>query len=318
MVFRKQNVETRGKGATARSRILREMTILLVAVMIASGLAIFLVVRRSQERLIENSVKKMLARNADDAASFFFYTMERKLPEYMDFVAQESTEKIAASILGKKLSDSQRLISEDLQELIRSKPMGVNLHMIVVLSSPDFPISDPIIFASSDEDLVYSWEIPDDVAQSLERGEPYVYREEGIPELGLGGEHLVITARIEDKDAGYVAGYLGIKPMAEEVAAINRFYDQERRNTVLTLGLVVGISVLAVIFVSYFILNILIRRRITLPVEQLASSAERIMEGDLDVDIQVHEGGDFEVLERALKEMLESIRRMFAAALKRD
>ncbi|MGQ9475487.1 MAG: HAMP domain-containing protein [Actinomycetota bacterium] len=115
-----------------------------------------------------------------------------------------------------------------------------------------------------------------------------------------------------------MSGYLGIKPMAEEVAAINRFYDQERRTTMLALGLVVGTSVLAVIFVSYFILNILIRRRITLPVERLASSTERIMEGDLDVDIQIHEGGDFAVLERALKEMLESIRRMFAVALKSD
>ncbi|MGQ9705120.1 MAG: hypothetical protein ACUVS1_11215 [Actinomycetota bacterium] len=80
MAFRKRNAETGGKGAIARSRILREIAILLVAVMIASGLAIFFVVRRSQERLIENSVEKMLARNADDAASFFLYTMERKLP----------------------------------------------------------------------------------------------------------------------------------------------------------------------------------------------------------------------------------------------
>lgn len=114
-----------------------------------------------------------------------------------------------------------------------------------------------------------------------------------------------------------MAGYLGIKPMAEEVAAINRFYDQERRNTMLNLGLVVGIFVLAVIFVSHLILNILIRRRITPPIEQLASSSKRIMEGDLDVNIQVHEGGDFAVLERALKEMLESVRRVFAAALMR-
>lgn len=165
-------METRGKGTTARSRIPREITILLVAVMIVSGLAIFLVIRCSQERLIENSAGKMLARNADDVVSFFFYTMEQKLPEYMEFAVQESREKIAAYILGKQLSESQRFMGEDLKELARSKPKGVDLHMIVVLSSADFPVSDPIIFASSDEGLVYGWEIPDDVAQSLEKGEP--------------------------------------------------------------------------------------------------------------------------------------------------
>lgn len=318
MVFRKQKKNAQRKGIVARSKILREISIMLVAVMIISGLVTFFIVRHSQEQLIEKSIDKMLAQSAEDAAVFFLSNMELLMPKYMEIFAQEGMEKIAASILSKELSYSQSLVCEELKNLAEAAPMGINLHMVIVLSNPDFPSPRPFIFACSDKNLVYDWEIPVDIAESLERGEPYVYREEGIPELGLEGEHLVITARIEDKDAGYVVGYVGIKPLAEEVATVNQFYDRERRNTILNLGLVVGISVLVVIFVSYFILNVLIRKRITQPIEQLASSAERIMEGDLDVDIQVHEGGDFAVLERTFKEMLESIRRMFDAAFKED
>jgi len=36
------------------------------------------------------------------------------------------------------------------------------------------------------------------------------------------------------------------------------------------------------------------------------------MEGNLDVDVEVHKGGDFENLERAFKEMVDSIRKYIA------
>lgn len=313
MAPRKENV---GRKVAARSRILREITIMLVLVMLASGLAVFFIVRASQERLIEKSVDRFLAQNAEDVFSFFLYTTQRMLPEYMELVQREGVAKIAVAVLGQQLSESQRYICDDLSRLAEARPMGVELHMIVVLSSMDFPVPDPIIFACNDEGLIYHWEIPEDVLESLEGGGSYVFRENGVPELGLEGEYLFVTARIEDPEAGYVAGYVGLKPLAGEMAAINRFYDRERRNTLLTLGMVVGISVLAVIFVSFFILNLLIRRRITRPIEQLTEAAEKVMEGELDTEIVVHEGGDFSVLERAFREMLGSIRRMFEAATK--
>ena len=119
----------------------------------------------------------------------------------------------------------------------------------------------------------------------------------------------------EDPEFGYVAGYVGIKPMDEEIASINDFYSEESRKTSLTLGLVVGISILVVILISFFVLSYLIRKRITEPIEELASSAGEVMDGNLDVDVKVHEGGDFANLERAFKEMLESIRKMIAKSV---
>ncbi len=308
--------ERSARVAAARSGILREITLLLLAVMLSSGLATFLILRASQERLIENSIDKVLQKNAEDVSSFFFYISEEKLPEYMQTVLEEGVPKLAVAVLAHELSQSQRKIDEDLKKMAVEKPMGVGLHMIVVIASRDFPVSEPLLFASSDEDLVYNWKIPEDVMENLKSGRPYVFRENGVPELGLEGPHLIVTSRHEDPELGFTAGYVGVKPMGEEIEAIKGFYDRERRNTLLTLGLVVGVSILAVLFVSFFVLNLLIRRRITQPIEQLVRSAERIMEGDLDTPIEVHEGGDFAVLERALREMLESVRRMFDAAMK--
>ncbi|MBN2025707.1 MAG: HAMP domain-containing protein, partial [Actinobacteria bacterium] len=65
----------------------------------------------------------------------------------------------------------------------------------------------------------------------------------------------------------------------------------------------------AVVIITFFVLNYLIRRRITEPIDQLAAEAEEVMEGNLDVEVEVHEGGEFQNLERAFKEMVQSIRK---------
>lgn len=306
------------KIAVARSRILWEITAMLVVVMVASGLAVFFTVRSSQERLIKNSMNELLTENADNIASFFFFTMSQKMTEFMELVQNEGVANIASAILEKRLSQSQKSISAYLDELARTNPMGVNLHMILVISTPDFSLPKPIIFASNDESLIYGWEVPEDVVESLIAGEPYVYRKEGIPELGLQGEQLIITRKTEDPENGYISGYVGIKPYAEEVSAVSAFYDHERRRLLSTLVSVVGLSILAVIFVSFFVLSQLIRKRITKPVERLAESAARVMEGDLDVEIQVEGGGDFAILEHAFKEMLESIKKTFMVAMREE
>ncbi len=40
-----------------------------------------------------------------------------------------------------------------------------------------------------------------------------------------------------------------------------------------------------------------------------------VMTGNLDVDVKVHEGGDFEGLEYAFKEMVESFRKYIAKSI---
>ena len=69
------------------------------------------------------------------------------------------------------------------------------------------------------------------------------------------------------------------------------------------------------IIITFFVLSYLIRRRITEPIEELAAAAGEVMEGNLDVEIKVHEGGNFEVLERAFKAMVEDWRTYIAKSV---
>jgi nitrogen fixation/metabolism regulation signal transduction histidine kinase len=73
------------------------------------------------------------------------------------------------------------------------------------------------------------------------------------------------------------------------------------------------ISVFVVAIISFFILSLMLRKRITEPIDELAATAEEVMQGNLDVEVAVHEGG--EGLEGAFKEMVEDFRRFIARSM---
>ena len=133
---------------------------------------------------------------------------------------------------------------------------------------------------------------------------------EGIPDFGLDGEYLITLAPYREKRTGVEMLSVGIKPVQKELAEISEFFNSEKKNINLLMLLVIAGSVIVIILMTFLVLSHLIRRNITEPVEQLAVAAGEIMEGNLDVEIEVHQGGEFEGLEQAFKEMLESLRRM--------
>ena len=52
--------------------------------------------------------------------------------------------------------------------------------------------------------------------------------EDGIPELGLEDEYLIVIIRKNFPQYNLLTGFVGIKPMHDEVAAINDFYRATR------------------------------------------------------------------------------------------
>jgi len=157
--------------------------------------------------------------------------------------------------------------------------------------------------------------LPDYIARAMKEGEPYLLLDDGIPELNLEGSQLVtITKTPSPFMPNYDVINICVIPMQEKIDAINAFYAGERRSISLILGLVVLFSIIAVALIIFLLLNYLIRKRITEPVEELAAVAEQVMEGNLDVHITVHKGADFEGLERAFREMVESFRKYIAKA----
>lgn len=106
--------------------------------------------------------------------------------------------------------------------------------------------------------------------------------------------------------------------MQEKIDSINAYYNEERRNVSLTLVLSVFLSIIAVVIIIFFLLSYLIRKRITQPIDELSATAEEVMGGQIDVDVKVHEGGEFQGLESVFKEMLDSLRNLITRSTEND
>jgi len=218
----------------------------------------------------------------------------------------------AKGLMNKQISETQAYIDNVFKEKIDSGMLGMNYLMFIQISAPGMP--QPILFASSDPSLLYHWDVPQDLVDAVNEGNTYLYMENGIPELGLAGEQLITIKNMQYPEWNYVGALIGIKPMHDDIMEINDFYNKGRNKLILILGLSVLISILGVIIISFFILNYLLRKRITEPIEELTVAAGKVMEGNLDIEINEHPGSDFYILENAFKQMLESLRKLFDKA----
>lgn len=290
-----------------RSGILFLITGLIVVVFIAFGLVSMLLFRSSEERLIGKSIDRMIETEMQNLVSASSYIAELLLPAFEERIGGASPTELVKALLNKELSEGQTFIIEEMKRMVASGLFELESVSIVMPPSP--LNAEPLVIAASDESLIYEWAVPGYVMDIIEEGGGYIYREDGFPEFGLQGPHAVIADAQISPTSGTEVGYLFVKPMSEEVAEIDAFYDEERNRTSTMLWLTLAVSVLAAAAISFFVLSLLIRKRITRPIDEIAATAEEVMEGNLDVEVAVHEGGEFEGLERAFKEMVESFRR---------
>jgi len=108
---------------------------------------------------------------------------------------------------------------------------------------------------------------------------------------------------------GLTFSYVSFISVQEETAAIRDYYNQESRRASLYLAAILIGSIIIVILIIFFFLNHLIKKQITEPVEELSAAAERVMQGDLDIQVDVEDGEELESLKRAFNEMVESFRK---------
>lgn len=297
-----------------RSRILYEITVLVVVLMVASGLAIFLFVNASFNRMVEKSVDKVVDEKAKTVNTGLEYLArietERILGDINNMTPEQLAELNEAMEEG-ETSEFMIKATESLRRLVENRVLGLELIF-------ETDAEDRIILAT-DESLMFT-EPPEEVLAALEQaedeGKTYAFLEGGVPELGLEGEYLMSIYDMS-KVGPLLRGYRGFHfvSMHETVADINDYYDSEKSWATLSIGLTVGGSVLLAILITFFVLRMLIRRQITAPIDELSAAAERVMEGDLDVKIEVREGEEFEGLKRAFKEMVESFRKYIAKSV---
>ena len=300
--------ETKDRAKRGRSRVLYEITALLVVMLVASGLVTFFVVRRSQQHLNNESKEKVIQAEINNISSFFNYLTSYLATEVLERSLAIPWEEHTQHFAEGTLSSVQIYLTGMFKEMAASETLGIDKYILIIDEWKGINVE--FVYSSSDESLIYEWEVPEYLLEAVSEEFDYLYLEEGVPELDLEGEYLLVMERFEDPALDYKAFVLGVKPMAESIASIEDFYGKESRATSLILGLVVGISLFVVIIIVYLILSYLIRKRITEPIDELATSAEEVMIGNLDVEIKVREGSEFEGLAKAFKEMVDGIRKL--------
>lgn len=292
------------------------MTTLVIAVFVVYGLVSWLTFRGSQSRLIEKSREKLIQTQVQSITSTADYLSSIFIAMFEDKLDQLKPEEMAIALANREITEAQKALVEEFKKVTEKGLQGQELLLVILMPTPLNP--EPTVIISSKESLIYEWEVPDYLAQAIERGDSYIWMEEGIPELDLQGEYVVVISRFDDQETGSTTASVSVKSMKEELADIEGFFDQERSHINLVMGAVVLGSVLVIFVITFFILSYLIRKRITEPVEELAAAAGEVMEGNLDVEIKVHQGSEFEVLERAFKEMVESFRKYIARSVGDD
>jgi methyl-accepting chemotaxis protein len=298
----------------ARSRILIQITLLIGVVVILSGLGTFFLLRNSQQHIVDNFIDNMMQTEAKNISSSYDYLVQLLLPKYTEKFKDMNAEEFLASISQGKITEVQKIIDSDIQNMLNAGFFGLDGFMLIF--PPSAFMSKSLVWASNDESLVYNWEVPDYLASALEDGRPYIWKEDGIPELGLEGEYLVTLGQLESPfTRGLYITYVGFKPMNEEINAITGFFFQERKSANLLLGIVLAGLIAAILLIIFFFLNYLIRKRITGPIDELSTAAEEIMQGDMDVEIQVRKGEEFAGLKIAFKQMVDSVRRYIARSV---
>ncbi len=290
-----------------RSRILLQITVLIVVVFVAAGLASFFLFRGSQHRLIQRSVGKLIDTQAFDFSSTYEVVTDFIAAEFESrFADPKVIERFVVSVLSKELSPEQEDLNRRFEDMVAAGLNGMELMATVI--PPGVFSDDAVVVASNDPSLIYQWKMPAYIVESFEKGRLYIYCEDGIPELGLTGEQLLLLN--EYGEGQQTIWFMAVRPMARDVREIRSFFNEEARKTNLMLAMVIALSVLGIIIITFFILNRLIRKQITEPIDELSAAAEKVMEGDLEVEIEVREGEEFEGLKRIFKEMVDSIKLM--------
>src|SRR4030042_2923150 len=297
------------KGGRSRIRVL--ITALPLTVVFVFGAVAFILLFSSQNRMANKSKDELIQIVCEDAASSARSLIPFLEPRFFTHGNDEAAfAKDLPKILARELTDGQKAVDADLKKMIDEGLL--NAKYILFIHPPEPPISTTTdVLLSTDASLVSSWPVPDALVDAIKDDTQYIYKEEGIPILGMERDGVyIIAARYPGLTSGSISGVVGAASIEDKVSEIEAFLANEQKDSRLIFAIVMLGCLLVVFAITYFILSYLIRNSITKPIDGLADAAADVMDGKLDIDVQVHQGGDFEGLEQAFKEMVNSVRMM--------
>lgn len=308
----------------AGSRILIEIVALVVIIFIAMGSVSYLFFRNSQNRLIQKSKDKLVENRGSQMCSTNDYVVtlqtQISLMSSPGATPQSMAEDMATGLVQKEVSGSQEIVNDMLRALVSS---GFYNAKLAFYASPPYAgvISKPTIIMSSDSDTIYD-EVPAVLVdlvkmnrnenrfgrQRYDANNAYMFFENGIPGLGLKGEYLVSSYRFRFQETGNEAWFFEFSSMGDELASVDTFYKTERQKIDNAMALFMAGALAILIIITFFILGYLIRKKITGPIDELENAAEKVMEGDLDVQVPTKPGEEFYGLKTAFNNMMLSLR----------
>lgn len=293
----------------ARSTILFQIAALAVAVFVISSIVSYLFYMRSTNALTKNSEEKVIETRAEDMASSFTF-----ITNLLTEVTEKQTgnielDEFLEAINGEEVLPVQQMINEQMCQMVLDGTLGMDVCAVAIPEIPPM-IEEPLIIMTSNEELMYT-NVPESISKHLDGDGGYALLDNGVPEWNLEGDQLLvcILQRAEDL-GGYGFWAVLLKPMKEDIAAVGNYFENEKKNIDILMTVVIVSTILALVVVLFLALSFLIRKKITRPIDELADAAEQVMDGDLDVEVPVRKGEEFEGLKRTFNEMLISIRKL--------
>jgi len=302
-----------GKG---RSRLLYQISLMLVIVLVIIGVTIFLVVNSAMNRLVEEDKQDRIDSEAQIIYNDAVYISDIQLAQMLVDFPDLDVAEIITAVKNKEMHEFIAYANGGLEDGVEAGMLGAEAVMIVDPTGST-SLGYPFALACSDDDLTYE-EIPENIITAFEEDEDFIYLEGGIPQLGFEGEYLVTLVSLRPQGIPTEYIFLGIRPFAEEIARIDDFYSSERNRVTWILALVIGGGVVLIFLITFYILQRMISKQITQPIDELTAAAGEVMDGNLDVEINVREGEEFETLKRAFKQMLVSIRDVLNKSMGRE
>ena len=300
---------------SGRSRIRVLIPALTLAVFLVFGAVAFLLLFGSQNRMASKSKDELIQivceENASSARSLIPFLQESYNQAKTDDAAYQ---RDLQKILAHELTDIQRASDAQLKQLVDEGLM--NLKYILVIIPPVAMVTTGAeVLVSNDESLVYNWEVPEELSDAIVGDTQYIYKKGGIPSLGIEKDGLYIIAARPGAGTPELVSAVAVTSIEDRVAQIDAFLNTEQKNSRLIFSLVMLGCLLVLFLITFVILSRLIRNRISKPIDDLTEAAADVMDGKLDVNVAVHGGGDFEVLEQAFKEMVGSVRMMIERSI---
>ncbi|MBN1289736.1 MAG: HAMP domain-containing protein [Actinobacteria bacterium] len=300
--------EKNRKGSKLRISV--QITAVVLTIFIISSLAGLLAFRRSLDDMADNSKKKVVESVASLVSSshdfvgrmaVYLILLRSGAPDYQQ-IEQDLHQTVGEGVE----TPVQQQVNDFLERMVSSGIL--DLDMCFYAFPPGAGTDEKAVIAASSDRKDIGEPVPDEVAALIDSDRNYRLFENGIPEMGLKGEYLVTSYKLTDEGSDKtILWYFDFKPMGELLSSIDSFYSKESRAAMLWLGLVMGLSIVGLIVISFFALGRMIKNRITGPIEELSAAADMVIDGDMDVRLEIKPREEFSGLKRAFNQMISSI-----------